>query len=109
MRDLHLREEETGAAELFFFVARSWAAPIQSPIPQRKNEHIGQPKQCAGPKKLERRFPVRRQGPDQEKNRADQRDRGDAVDENSQNTVERTFASAVTHHGWNEENNNNCR
>ena len=56
VRDLHLREKKTGAAELLLLVPHGWPAAIESPIPERENQHVGQPEQCARAQKFERRF-----------------------------------------------------
>ena len=51
MRNLHLRKEETLAAEFPLFLAQAWPAAVQAPVPQSEHDHIRQPKQAAGPDK----------------------------------------------------------
>ena len=82
---------------------------IEPPIPQRKHDHIGEPKQSAGAQKRERRFPMRWQRPNQEHDGTDQCNRGDAVDHHSQDAVERTPASFVGHHCRDEQNHDQRR
>ena len=41
VRDLHLREKKTGAAEFVFFVALGRAAAIEPPIPEREDDDVG--------------------------------------------------------------------
>ena len=49
--DLHLREEETSAAEFIAFVAEGWPASVEPPVPQGEDKHVGQPKFTAGQEK----------------------------------------------------------
>ena len=46
--DLHLREKKTAAPKFVAFAPQSWAAAIESPVPESEDEHIRQPQFAAG-------------------------------------------------------------
>src|SRR5437763_8409964 len=52
VRDLHLWEKKTSAAEFFLFVPHRRTAAVQSPIPKREYDHVGQPEQRARAQKF---------------------------------------------------------
>lgn len=53
VRDLHLWEKETFAAEPALLLSQSWPAAVQAPVPQSKHDHVRQPKQAAGTEQLQ--------------------------------------------------------
>src|SRR5207237_5089856 len=59
--NLHLWEKKTVTPKFVVFMTFGWPAAIDPPIPQRKDNDVGQPQQCGGKQKLKRRFPVRGQ------------------------------------------------
>jgi len=109
MGDLHLRKKKTGTAELLFLVTPGRAASIQPPIPEREDNHIGQPEQSARTQKFQRRFLVRWKSPNQKRHGSNQRQRGDSVDEKPERTIERLPAGAMTNDRRNEHPNNQRR
>src|SRR5204862_7383391 len=65
MRDLHLREEKTGAAEFLLLVAHGRSPAIEPPIPKGKDNYVREPEQAAGEQEFQRRLPMRRKRADQ--------------------------------------------
>src|SRR5437762_13417970 len=88
MWDLHLRKKKTGTAEFFLFVPDSWAAAIESPIPERENQHVGQPEQRARAQEFEGRFSVRWKCSDQQSHRRDQRERCNSIKDEPKGAIE---------------------
>ena len=56
--DLHLREDEAAAAEFAHLLAKPWPAAVQPPVPEREDEHVGNPELGAGRQELNRCFLV---------------------------------------------------
>src|SRR5947208_898549 len=52
--DLHLRENETAAAEFATLLAERRPSAVQPPVPKREDEHVGKPELGAGTQELNR-------------------------------------------------------
>src|SRR5262249_45175996 len=93
--NLHLREYETVASEFMAPFTDGRSPAIEPPVPQCKNENVRDPKLHARQQQTQRRFCVRRQCPDQQKNGPDQRNRDDAAIHDSEHMIKRVPSCTV--------------